>query len=180
MQLQTRDSINGLPMAVQAFACTFDITCESNHSGSSHKYPAASAPDRFQPRKASAYQPNAGIWPVVFLPASPLSPPQLVPLKAARSATICRIKDCATLMLPYWCSLQHSQIMHGACMKMYSITCFHTFFHLALVGPAVACLCVCDLKFPIDALLEALLSSVFSHDPPIKSFGFFRKSPKSP
>ena len=41
----------------------------------SHKYPAASAPDRFQPRKASAYQLSDTIRPVVFLPASPLSPP---------------------------------------------------------------------------------------------------------
>ena len=64
---------------VHAKACSYwqaidavprlQLHCESNRSGS-HKYPAASAPDRFQPRKASAYQSNAGIRPVVFPQAS--------------------------------------------------------------------------------------------------------------
>ena len=64
-------------------------------------------------------------------------------------------------------------------MKMYSGTCFYIFFfHLDPVGPAVVCQCVCDLKFPIDVHVEALLSSEFSHDPPIKPFGFFHNISK--
>ncbi len=45
------------------------------------------------------------------------------------------------------------------------------------LGHAVACLRNCDLRFPIDALLEALLSSVFSHGAPINRL-LFSKSPQ--